>query len=102
MIKESWLTVSVSLSKLISFQNLTLPIREFRLMNSELSQQLIVDQAPGLPIQLVQDCVVRFYKQDIINNQKLSILKSFRPVSDLTYFGGSVLSPIYKPLLNGY
>ena len=50
----------------------------------------------------MQDCVVKFYKNDIINNQKLAILHSFRPVKHLSYFGGNVLSPIYKPLLSTY
>ena len=102
VIKETSLTLSVSLTKLISFQNLTIPIKEFRLHKSELSQFLVSDQAPGLPIQKVQDCVVKFYKEDIINNQKLAILHSFRPVKHLSYFGGNVLSPIYKPLLSTY
>lgn len=87
---------------MLSLQNLTIPIREFRLDQSPLQQFLLVDQAPGLPIPKVNACVVKFYKDDIINNQKLAILKSFRPVSNLTYFGGSVLSPIYKPLMSTY
>ena len=62
----------------------------------------MVDQAPGLPIELVQDYVINFYKTDIMNNQKLEVLKSFRPVKGLMYFGGSVLSPFYKPLKHGY
>ena len=45
---------------------------------------------------------MKFYKGDIISNQKVAILKSFRPVQHLSYFGGSILSPIYKPLLHGY
>lgn len=46
--------------------------------------------------------MIKFYRQDILQNQKLAILKSFRPVHGLTYFGGSVLSPVYKPLLSAY
>lgn len=55
-----------------------MPIREFRLEKvPQLSQFLLVDQAPGLPIQLVQECVINFYRSDIMENQKLAIFKSF-------------------------
>ena len=94
--------LSLSLSKMISFQNLTVPIREFRLHKSALSHLLVVENAPGIPIQQVSECVIQFYKEDIIANQKVAILKSFRPVQDLTYVGGSVLSPVYKSLISAY
>jgi len=45
---------------------------------------------------------LKFYKRDIVENQKVAILKSLRPVHGLTWVGGSVLSPIYKPLISGY
>lgn len=49
----------------------------------------------------MEDCVLRFYRTDL-SKQKVALLRSFRPVNALTYFGGSVLSPIYKPLVSGY
>ena len=50
----------------------------------------------------MQDCLVKFYKEDILNNQLVSIFSAIKPVQRMAYFGGSVLSPIYKPLFGGY
>ena len=61
-----------------------------------------MDQAPALPIEDVQACVINFYKDDIVSNQKIAILKSFKVVKNLSYFGGSILSPIYKPFYRAY
>jgi len=85
----------------LKFDDLSLNVKEFRLSKeSSLSMQIIEqDIVSGLTIPEVTAQIAEFYKKDLLNNGKIAVLKSFKPVKVLTRTVGSLLGPIYQPLV---
>ena len=68
IIHESSITLSLSVSNLLSIQDLTIPIKSYSLAKSNLIQKLVIAEAQSCPIDEVIENVIHFYKSDIISN----------------------------------